>query len=277
MVIDLDLVDMTATLRNSYSKPQQWRSESQGSMQQLSENGNMFVGWGSAAAYTEFAANGEILCDVHFGAESVFAFGRVGSYRAFKSEWIGKPLTPPGIKMIDDDVYVSWNGATEVVSWELQGSKALTDEDQDFVEIDWVQKEGFETTLQLPDDRDAYIYLRAAALDGKGKALGYTDVIERRTGQSATRPPQPEDQRYSISIWLLIAGCALISVGLSIRLLWRPLSAVIQLHRWRGYRRLSPSKHWWSSGRATDPTLYLADVSASSSETAVAHPGRPAP
>jgi hypothetical protein len=55
-----------------------------------------------------------MLCDVHFGAESVFGFGRISSYRAFKSEWVGRPVTPPDIKMIDGDVYVSWNGATEV-------------------------------------------------------------------------------------------------------------------------------------------------------------------
>ena len=60
-------------------------------MQQLSENSNMLVGWDSAAACTEFAADGEILCDVHFGAESVFGFGRISSYRAFKNEWIGRP------------------------------------------------------------------------------------------------------------------------------------------------------------------------------------------
>ena len=59
------------------------------------------------AAYTEFAADGEILCDVHFGAESVFRFGRISSYRAFKGEWIGRPVTPPDIKMVGGDVYVS--------------------------------------------------------------------------------------------------------------------------------------------------------------------------
>lgn len=104
MVIDLDLANMTARLRNTSFKLGQWRSESQGSMQQLSENGSMLVGCGSTA-YTEFTADGEILCDVHFGAESVFGFGRISSYRAFKSEWIGRPVAPPDIKMVDDEIY----------------------------------------------------------------------------------------------------------------------------------------------------------------------------
>jgi hypothetical protein len=64
----------------------------------------MFVDWGSAAAYTEFAADGEILCDVHFGAESVFALGRMTSYRVFKSDWVGKPVTSPNIKLTDESV-----------------------------------------------------------------------------------------------------------------------------------------------------------------------------
>jgi hypothetical protein len=270
MVIDLDLADMTARLRNTYFKPQQWRSESQGSMQKLSENGNMFVGWGSAAAYTEFAADGEILCDVHFGAESVFGFGRISSYRAFKGEWIGRPVTPPDIKMVGGDVYVSWNGATEVVAWELQGTKSLGDGDETFETFDYVQKEGFETNLQLPDDKDDYVYIRAAALDRSGQVLGYTDVIDTATRESATHPPQPEDQRYSIWIWLFIVCCALLSAGLSIRLFWGPLCTLVQLHRWRGYKPLSSPKHWWSSRRDTSPEFYLADVSASPSDATVA-------
>lgn len=274
MLIDLDLAGMTATLRNSYSKPQQWCSESQGSMQQLSDTGNMFVGWGSAAAYTEFAADGEILCDAHFGAESVFGFGRTSSYRAFKGDWFGKPVTLPDIKMVDDTVYVSWNGATEVVTWELQGGKLLGDGDLHFELVDSVPKEGFETSLLLPDDEEGYAYLRVAALDSSGQVLGFTDVIDSATGQSTTRPPQLEDQRYSAWLWLFIAGCAIASLALSVRAFWEPLSALL-LHRWQGYKRLSSSDQLWAPGRATSPGIYLADISTSPSDTAVAPACRP--
>lgn len=270
MLIHLDLAEMTATLGNAYFKPQQWRSDSQGSIQQLPESGNMLVGWGSAAAYTEFAADGTILCDVHFGAESVFAFGRVTSYRAFKGDWVGKPMTPPDIKMVDDSVYVSWNGATEVAAWELQGAKILGDGDQFFESLDYVQKEGFETSFLLQVDEDDYAYLRIAALDRLGEVLGVTDVIDIETGQSMTRPSQPEDSRYSVWLWLLIAGCALVSLALSVRAFWRPLSAVIQLPHWRGYKRLSSSERWPFSRQATSLGIYLADISAPSSDTTVA-------
>jgi hypothetical protein len=245
IIIDLDLVNKTATLRNSYSKPRQWRSESQGSMQQLSDDGRMFLGWGSAAAYTEFTADGEILCDVHFGAESVFGFGRMSSYRAFKGDWIGKPVTPPDIKLTDENIYVSWNGATEVMVWELQGAKFVSHEDQHFELVDSVPKEGFETSFPLPYDEENYAFLRVAALDRFGEVLGYTDVIDMATGQSTAPTKQPEDQPYSASLWVLIAGCAFVSLGLSVRTFWGPLSTLVQPHRWRGYRRMSSSEGRW--------------------------------
>src|SRR5271170_710221 len=91
-----------------------------------------------------------------------------------------------------------------------------------------------------------------------------------RTRESATHPPQPEDQRYSIWIWLCIVCCALVSAALSIRLFWGLLCSLVQLHRWRGYKPLSFPKHWWSSGRDTSPEFYLADVSASPSDATVA-------
>jgi hypothetical protein len=80
------------------------------------------------------------------------------------------------------------------VTWELQGAKSLGDGDETFGTFDYVQKEGFETNLQLPEDKDDYVYLRAAALDRSGQVLGYTDVIDTATAESAMHPPQPEDQ-----------------------------------------------------------------------------------
>ena len=170
----------------------------------------MFVGWGSAAAYTEFAADGEILCDVHFGAESVFGSGRISSYRAFKSEWVGRPVTPPNIKMVKDDVYVRWNGATEVVAWELQGAKCLGDGDETFETFDYVQKEGFETNLQLPEDKDDYAYLRAAALDRSGQALGHTDVIDtatKRERDASTTARRSTVLDMDLAVYCLLRSC----------------------------------------------------------------------
>ena len=47
------------------------------------------------------------------------------SYRTYKFPWIGLPRTPPKIAVSDDgqELYMSWNGATEVAEWVVQGSK----------------------------------------------------------------------------------------------------------------------------------------------------------
>jgi hypothetical protein len=230
LIIDLDLVQMTATLRNSYAKPGQFRSASQGSMQLLPENDNVLIGWGHSAAYTEFAHDGEILCDVHFGASSVFGFGRITSYRAFKSEWIGLPSAPPEIRMVGDNIFVSWNGATEVVAWELQSAKALGNGDQGFSGIDRQDKDGFEAKFSVPSG--ANLYLRIAALDRSGDVLGVTDVIDKRTGISGTRLTQPDMRQDLDPFWLVVTVCAFVAVGLCAKALW------VRLHRQLLYERL---------------------------------------
>ena len=207
LVIDLDLIEMTASLRNSYAKPGQFRSASQGSMQLLPDNGNVLIGWGHSAAYTEFAHDGEILCDVHFGASSVFGFGRITSYRAFKGEWVGLPSMPPEIKMVGDSVFVSWNGNTEIETWELQTAQAIGNGAQGFSATDRQRKDGFESKFSVPRDPD--LYLRVAALDRLGDVLGVTDVLDRRTGRSATRLTQPEVRQDLDPFWVVVTVCAL--------------------------------------------------------------------
>ena len=72
--------------------------------------------------------------------------------------------------------------------------------DERFEMVSYAQKEELETNPQLPEDKDDYAYLRAVALVRLGEVLGYTDVNDTATKESATRLPQPEDQRYSIWI-----------------------------------------------------------------------------
>lgn len=111
----------------------------------------------------------------------------VQSYRAFKFPWKGHPKWSPKIEISDDDleIYLSWNGATEVAQWVLQGS----DSDDESINGQWehvaaVPRSGFETSIELPDvDRR---FLRAMALDKHGRALEYglTDIIDRETSPS---------------------------------------------------------------------------------------------
>ncbi|KAJ6007438.1 hypothetical protein N7540_011414 [Penicillium herquei] len=121
LFLDIDLANMTASVRAQYWNPLLISTQSQGSMQIL-DNGHVFIGYGYDAAWTEFGPNGEVLCDVHFGPRDGFGRGAVISYRAFKQAWVGRPLTLPDVALSGTTASISWNGATEVVTWVLQGS-----------------------------------------------------------------------------------------------------------------------------------------------------------
>jgi hypothetical protein len=116
LYIQLDVESMTAELIKSYSNPP-ILAHSQGSMQLL-PNGNTFVGWGHTPSYTEFDAQGRIICDFHYGPSLFWNLGWTKSYRTTKANWVGRPRTLPSVAMnrARDTISVSWNGATEVVT-----------------------------------------------------------------------------------------------------------------------------------------------------------------
>jgi hypothetical protein len=74
------------------------------------------------------------------------------------------------------DVYASWNGATEVATWEiLGGSSAAT-----LVPVGRAPRSGFETRAPV-SDRTLYVAVRA--LDSAGQVISTSPrVAVRRTG-----------------------------------------------------------------------------------------------
>ena len=184
--IALDLDNMTATLEKSLVNPSKILSHSQGSVQIL-PSGNFFVGWGHSAAYTEYSPDGEVLCDVHFGALMYYDYGWIKSYRAFKGGWVGRPNTSPDIAMYLDtkEVYASWNGHTDVAFWRLQESDSPLNDDDGFFDVETVVKEGFEVRFRLNHLKNGHTlnYLRVAALNADKEVLGYTKSVDRRHGQ----------------------------------------------------------------------------------------------
>ncbi|OAP60095.1 hypothetical protein AYL99_05097 [Fonsecaea erecta] len=241
LVISLDLEKMTATLVQEYVHPDHRLVGSQGSIQLLPESGRALVGWGYVPAYTEFDTQGEVLCDVHIAPSIFWGLGWVKSYRTFRtSSWVGKPTTPPDLYLRprDERAYVSWNGATEVHTWVLQG-RAETEteirrglngtEDDSYHDLAHIRKEKFETSFQLQADMARY--LRVAALDRQGHVLGYTNVVDRTIGNA----PSEGDFRF------VVATCALF-VGFCLGwYLWnrrKPLSGVKE--RWK-----NPVSYLW--------------------------------
>lgn len=149
-------------------------AKSQGSMQRL-PNGNILLGWGNDAFWTEYTADGEI---VFYGA---LGFTNVMNYRVHKFDnWVGLPRTKPALWAYSKQgeqatLYVSWNGATEVKSWRFYGSSSGDKQNsREWEQLGEVPKNGFETVYS-----HAFTYRStyAEALDKNGQVLGTSAVV----------------------------------------------------------------------------------------------------
>ena len=175
LIIDLDVENRQANLRAEFLHPQQMEAVSLGSIQVLEDSENIFVGWGHSAAFTEFAPDGTVLCDIHYGPSAWNTFGRLKSYRAFRGKWTGYPTDPISVVVKDRALYVSWNGATEVSRWQLEGSG---NEDTGFHTVVEVFKNAFETRIDIPPQLQEGSFIRIRGLDDELKFLGASDIIE---------------------------------------------------------------------------------------------------
>ena len=106
----------TASLISAASHPRKVLTATQGNQQTL-PNGNFMVGWGSQRQLTEYGPAGNVL----FNAALSLGYE---SYRTYRLPWVGLPRSRPVVAAADEpgagtDAYMSWNGATEVATWEL--------------------------------------------------------------------------------------------------------------------------------------------------------------
>jgi hypothetical protein len=130
---------------------------------QVLPNGNVFVGRGSEPFLTEFSFDGDVLLDARFPSDCK-------SYRAFRFPWSGHPADEPALaaeRRPDGKValYASWNGATEVASWDVLAGPSPNRLES----LGSVPKNGFETAM-LAEATGPYLAVRA--LDRSGAVLG---------------------------------------------------------------------------------------------------------
>ncbi len=169
VVLELDEGSMKATLVQEYTHPDSPFAPYQGNVQTL-PNGNVFVGWGSAPYLSEYGPDGGLLFDARFPPESE-------SYRAFRSQWRGFPEDLPAVvaEFGPKDrvtLYASWNGATEVASWEI-----LAGPDPDGLEpLGSAPREGFETAMTFVTEEP---YAAVRAKDRSGRVLGASEAVKR--------------------------------------------------------------------------------------------------
>src|ERR671910_872296 len=167
IVLDLDEERMRATLAREYTHPDKQYADAAGNMQVL-PNGNVFVGWGRGLAISEFSEDGEMLFDATLLRKNK-------SYRAFRFSWSARPSDQPAAvaeRVSEEEVrvYASWNGATEVATWEI-----LTGRHQGRLKpLGQVPRNGFETAMVV---RTSYPYVAVRAKDRSGRVLGTSKVL----------------------------------------------------------------------------------------------------
>jgi len=175
LILQLDLVGMTATLKESYYHDPNIQVSSQGNVQSLG-NGNKFIGWGQSQYYSEYRAPGNT---VHTPALNVLYDATMPTnnytYRAYRYNWVGMPYYPPSIAVQRNNgqitVYASWNGSTETTAWQVYAGVCP----YKLTKIITANKIGFETALPVNNTGP---YFQVMALDAEDQVIGASKTIK---------------------------------------------------------------------------------------------------
>jgi hypothetical protein len=164
LILDVDERAMSAKLLAQYTHPG-ILAGSQGSVQLLA-NGNVFVGWGEVPRVSEFLHSGKLVFDAVLGE-------KYECYRAFRMPWTGTPAEAPALALTGAGrgliAYASWNGATEVRSWQLLAGP----QESNLSPVSSARATGFESALRAGSSGP---YFAVNALDRWGRTLGTSSV-----------------------------------------------------------------------------------------------------
>jgi hypothetical protein len=167
LVLKVDEAAKRVALERSFRHPQGLLVPFEGNAQFLPD-GHVFVGWGATSFYSEFDASGRLLLDGRIGLRGTPGT-EADTYRAYRFEWKGDPTDTPAVAVRGGSAYVSWNGATEVESWQLLAGPAPGE----LTAVATVPKDGFETSIPVPANA-TYVAVRAIAADGRVLATSQT-------------------------------------------------------------------------------------------------------
>jgi Arylsulfotransferase (ASST) len=157
--------DKTATLVDEEVHSPALSAAFEGNVQALPD-GNTFLGWGQQPYFTEYDSRGQTVLDGRF-------VGNNSSYRAYSYPWTGTPTTVPAMSAstsgADTNVYVSWNGATQVRAWRvLAGASADA-----LQAVTTAATQGFESQVTIP----AQPYVQVQALSSAGAVLATSEIV----------------------------------------------------------------------------------------------------
>ena len=147
-------------LRKLETPSEELYADSQGSYTVDLSNGNQFVGYGQIAISREYGPGpdgSDLRWQAQFGG-----INTVQSYRGFKETWHGTLAAwDPSLVVESGKAYVSWNGATDVTSWNVYTGQTSTK----LKCVGAAAKKGFETVFEVPAGAQ---YVQVAAIqDGK--------------------------------------------------------------------------------------------------------------
>ncbi len=176
-VLDLDPVAKTATLRHRYFHTDgEINTPSQGNCQLL-DDGSHVVGWGYRPYFSAYAPSPDGTLDAPLMLDGRFPDG-AASYRSFLFDWVGNPpqremavVVRPADVAGHFTAWVSWNGATEVVAWRVNGGSSAGA----LSPLATAAKIGFETAIDFIGD--GALYFDVDALDAGGNVLGRTSQV----------------------------------------------------------------------------------------------------
>lgn len=169
VILDLDMHAKTVSERATFLSPEHpiyaWNS---GSVHFDQVTNHTLVNYGSGSAVMEFDENTNPIYRLEFG-NPVEGY----SYRTMRTSWKGYPTTKPSVKACRRDgrlqAYMSWNGASEVVKWNVYAGASA----KDLEKVACVNKVGFETSLVLPD---SVKFARVEALDSDDGVIASSSV-----------------------------------------------------------------------------------------------------
>lgn len=172
---------MMARVLRKFDNPDRRSAIAKGSMQTLA-NRNLLIGWGQAGALSEITPDGKLALHAKFSSPGA------ASYRAYKYNFTAIPRDPPDIWTYSLGLaspiifYVSWNGATEVHSWNFYACNMTVP--RDVVYVGSELKRGFETIHTYSQNLE---WAFAEAVSADGKSLGNSTCVSTFVPSSKLR------------------------------------------------------------------------------------------
>jgi hypothetical protein len=223
LALRTDLTPMTVELVQQFELAERRRVRAKGDLQILPNN-NAFICWVKASGLSEHTPDGRVLM------EAEFKLDHADTYRGYKFPWVGRPSAPPDIqalavqsgKVTNTTVHVSWNGATEVKTWNIYGTNSTDDDSERLLASE--ARQGFETRLSFYGYAES-VY--AEAIDVEGNVLG-------RSGTFMIMGPSASRSRSIIFSPIVTIIFALLSCTVALLVVLVGLSSSdSQLSRWR--------------------------------------------